>query len=153
MALQSYWKVNLHPVWNLFQGCMSVSVIYLSTNSEWFLHSMMLPLPYVTMRMAWSVMCTLNWTAGFILIINWTLCTYQVMCKHLITMIFQIFYIYIYFYFITISSTQDAQVTCFIESCPTAECKQPIKLKGACCPVCLQEEDDNKRQKADTHHK
>ncbi|XP_032403038.1 peroxidasin homolog isoform X2 [Xiphophorus hellerii] len=48
---------------------------------------------------------------------------------------------------------RDAQVTCFIESCPTAECKQPIKLKGACCPVCLQEEDDNKRQKADTHHK
>ncbi|XP_054894270.1 peroxidasin isoform X1 [Poeciliopsis prolifica] len=48
---------------------------------------------------------------------------------------------------------RDAQVTCFVESCPAAECKQPIKLKGACCPVCLQEEDDDKRQKADTYHK
>uniref|UniRef100_A0A3Q2QIY6 Peroxidasin n=1 Tax=Fundulus heteroclitus TaxID=8078 RepID=A0A3Q2QIY6_FUNHE len=47
----------------------------------------------------------------------------------------------------------DTQVTCFVESCAAAECKQPIKLKGACCPVCLEQEDGNKRQKAETRHK
>ncbi|CAB1335023.1 unnamed protein product, partial [Coregonus sp. 'balchen'] len=30
-----------------------------------------------------------------------------------------------------------AQVTCFVESCPPVECQRPVKLKGACCPVCL----------------
>ncbi|KAJ7988928.1 hypothetical protein DPEC_G00314270 [Dallia pectoralis] len=32
---------------------------------------------------------------------------------------------------------KEAQVTCFVESCPPAECQRPVKLKGACCPVCL----------------
>ncbi|XP_064784563.1 peroxidasin homolog isoform X2 [Oncorhynchus masou masou] len=33
---------------------------------------------------------------------------------------------------------RDAQVTCFMESCPpTVECQEPVKLKGLCCPVCL----------------
>ncbi|KAK6307082.1 hypothetical protein J4Q44_G00222300 [Coregonus suidteri] len=32
---------------------------------------------------------------------------------------------------------RDAQVTCFVESCPPVECKGPVKLKGLCCPVCL----------------
>ncbi|XP_042186048.1 peroxidasin homolog isoform X2 [Oncorhynchus tshawytscha] len=32
----------------------------------------------------------------------------------------------------------DAQVTCFMESCPPpVECQEPVKLKGLCCPVCL----------------
>uniref|UniRef100_A0A7N8X7U1 Peroxidasin n=1 Tax=Mastacembelus armatus TaxID=205130 RepID=A0A7N8X7U1_9TELE len=35
----------------------------------------------------------------------------------------------------TICECQNAQVTCFVESCPAVECKQPVKLKGACCPV------------------
>uniref|UniRef100_A0A8K9UH19 Peroxidasin n=1 Tax=Oncorhynchus mykiss TaxID=8022 RepID=A0A8K9UH19_ONCMY len=29
-----------------------------------------------------------------------------------------------------------AQVTCLVESCPPVECQRPVKLKGACCPVC-----------------
>ncbi|XP_064860344.1 peroxidasin homolog isoform X2 [Oncorhynchus nerka] len=33
---------------------------------------------------------------------------------------------------------RDAQVTCFMESCPPpVECQEPVKLKGLCCPVCL----------------
>uniref|UniRef100_A0A3Q2ZI23 Peroxidasin n=1 Tax=Kryptolebias marmoratus TaxID=37003 RepID=A0A3Q2ZI23_KRYMA len=47
---------------------------------------------------------------------------------------------------------RDAQVTCFVESCPTVECKQPVKLKGACCPVCVHQEVINERQKVNTHH-
>ncbi|XP_035767871.1 peroxidasin homolog [Neolamprologus brichardi] len=35
---------------------------------------------------------------------------------------------------------QDAQVTCFVESCPATECKRPVKLKGSCCPVCLEQQ-------------
>uniref|UniRef100_A0A3P9KYW7 Peroxidasin n=1 Tax=Oryzias latipes TaxID=8090 RepID=A0A3P9KYW7_ORYLA len=34
---------------------------------------------------------------------------------------------------------RDAQVTCFVESCPPVACQKPIKAKGACCPVCPQE--------------
>uniref|UniRef100_A0A669BZZ4 Peroxidasin n=1 Tax=Oreochromis niloticus TaxID=8128 RepID=A0A669BZZ4_ORENI len=34
---------------------------------------------------------------------------------------------------------RDAQVTCFVESCPATECKRPVKLKGSCCPVCLEQ--------------
>ncbi|XP_023807204.1 peroxidasin homolog isoform X2 [Oryzias latipes] len=34
---------------------------------------------------------------------------------------------------------RDAQVTCFVESCPPVACRKPIKAKGACCPVCPQE--------------
>uniref|UniRef100_A0A8L0DMV9 Peroxidasin n=1 Tax=Oncorhynchus mykiss TaxID=8022 RepID=A0A8L0DMV9_ONCMY len=33
---------------------------------------------------------------------------------------------------------RDAQVTCFMESCPPmVECQEPVKLKGLCCPMCL----------------
>uniref|UniRef100_A0A7N8YLQ1 Peroxidasin n=1 Tax=Mastacembelus armatus TaxID=205130 RepID=A0A7N8YLQ1_9TELE len=46
----------------------------------------------------------------------------------------------------------NAQVTCFVESCPAVECKQPVKLKGACCPVCLEQADVDKGQKADTRY-
>ncbi|XP_024116960.1 peroxidasin isoform X1 [Oryzias melastigma] len=34
---------------------------------------------------------------------------------------------------------REAQVTCFVESCPPVTCKKPIKVKGACCPICIQE--------------
>ncbi|KAJ8288623.1 hypothetical protein COCON_G00012820 [Conger conger] len=37
----------------------------------------------------------------------------------------------------TTCECRDAQVTCFVEACPPAECPKPMKLKGACCPVCL----------------
>ncbi|KAM9708996.1 peroxidasin homolog isoform 2-T2 [Menidia menidia] len=47
---------------------------------------------------------------------------------------------------------RDAQVTCFVESCPQAECKQPIKLKGACCPVCLPQGDDSQRHQTANQH-
>ncbi|TMS21463.1 Peroxidasin-like protein [Larimichthys crocea] len=52
----------------------------------------------------------------------------------------------------TTCECRDAQVTCFVESCPPAECKRPVKLKGACCPVCLEQEGAEKWQKADTRH-
>uniref|UniRef100_H2S2E8 Peroxidasin n=1 Tax=Takifugu rubripes TaxID=31033 RepID=H2S2E8_TAKRU len=41
----------------------------------------------------------------------------------------------------TLCECKDAQVTCFIESCPPAGCKQPVKLKGVCCAVCIQHKD------------
>ncbi|CAG5866190.1 unnamed protein product, partial [Menidia menidia] len=47
---------------------------------------------------------------------------------------------------------KDAQVTCFVESCPQAECKQPIKLKGACCPVCLPQGDVSQRHQTANQH-
>ncbi|XP_066570686.1 peroxidasin isoform X1 [Amia ocellicauda] len=37
----------------------------------------------------------------------------------------------------TTCECRDAQVTCFVETCPPTECQRPVKLKGACCPVCL----------------
>ncbi|KAF3844625.1 hypothetical protein F7725_007788 [Dissostichus mawsoni] len=46
----------------------------------------------------------------------------------------------------------DTQVTCFVESCPPTECKQPVKLKGACCPLCFPQAVVKKRQEADTRH-
>ncbi|XP_061699023.1 peroxidasin isoform X1 [Syngnathoides biaculeatus] len=44
---------------------------------------------------------------------------------------------------------KDARVTCFVESCPPAQCREPVKLKGGCCPLCL---DVAKLQKADSSH-
>uniref|UniRef100_H3CS91 Peroxidasin n=1 Tax=Tetraodon nigroviridis TaxID=99883 RepID=H3CS91_TETNG len=38
----------------------------------------------------------------------------------------------------TLCECKDAQVTCLVQSCPPVGCKQPVKLKGICCPVCLQ---------------
>ncbi|XP_064190296.1 peroxidasin isoform X1 [Anguilla rostrata] len=37
----------------------------------------------------------------------------------------------------TTCECRDAQVTCFVETCPPATCPKPVKLKGACCPMCL----------------
>ncbi|XP_077587554.1 peroxidasin [Stigmatopora nigra] len=44
---------------------------------------------------------------------------------------------------------KNTRVTCFVESCLPAPCRQPVKLKGACCPVCL---DLAKWQKAERSH-
>ncbi|KAG5266124.1 hypothetical protein AALO_G00250040 [Alosa alosa] len=37
----------------------------------------------------------------------------------------------------TTCECKDAQVTCFVERCPPVDCQKPVTLKGACCPVCL----------------
>uniref|UniRef100_A0A8B9I269 Peroxidasin n=1 Tax=Astyanax mexicanus TaxID=7994 RepID=A0A8B9I269_ASTMX len=37
----------------------------------------------------------------------------------------------------TTCECREAQVTCFVERCPPALCPNPETLKGACCPVCL----------------
>lgn len=34
-------------------------------------------------------------------------------------------------------SLQDGQITCFVEACQPAECPAPVRIDGACCPVCL----------------
>ncbi|CAB1449261.1 unnamed protein product [Pleuronectes platessa] len=49
----------------------------------------------------------------------------------------------------TTCECRDAQVTCFVESCPPVECKRPVKLKGTCCPFCLDHADVGKQQEAD----
>lgn len=41
--------------------------------------------------------------------------------------------------------TQVGQITCFVESCPPADCEAPVKIKGACCPVCLKESINKKK--------
>ncbi|KAG7465745.1 hypothetical protein MATL_G00156750 [Megalops atlanticus] len=41
----------------------------------------------------------------------------------------------------TACECRDAQVTCFVESCPPAACPRPVKLKGSCCPVCLTQQE------------
>lgn len=33
-------------------------------------------------------------------------------------------------------SLQDGQVTCFVETCQPADCPAPVRVGGACCPVC-----------------
>ncbi|XP_078069336.1 peroxidasin homolog isoform X3 [Mustelus asterias] len=30
------------------------------------------------------------------------------------------------------------QLTCFVETCPSASCANPVKMEGACCPVCAE---------------
>ncbi|XP_041668807.1 peroxidasin isoform X3 [Cheilinus undulatus] len=52
----------------------------------------------------------------------------------------------------TTCECRDAQVTCFVESCQPADCKRPVKLKGSCCPVCLQHAHAAKEQKTETRH-
>ncbi|XP_062863313.1 peroxidasin homolog [Trichomycterus rosablanca] len=37
----------------------------------------------------------------------------------------------------TTCECREAQVTCFVERCPPPTCLNPETLKGACCPVCL----------------
>ncbi|XP_026871157.2 peroxidasin [Electrophorus electricus] len=49
----------------------------------------------------------------------------------------------------TTCKCREAQVTCFVEKCPLAACPTPETLKGACCPVCL---DQPSKQQATTHN-
>jgi len=35
------------------------------------------------------------------------------------------------------SLAQVGQITCFVDSCPPADCEAAVKVKGDCCPVCL----------------
>ncbi|XP_023663422.2 peroxidasin isoform X1 [Paramormyrops kingsleyae] len=39
----------------------------------------------------------------------------------------------------TLCECKNAQVTCFVEACVPVACQRPVKLKGECCPVCLDE--------------
>lgn len=39
----------------------------------------------------------------------------------------------------TICECRDGQITCFVEACPPADCPAPVRVDGACCPVCLKE--------------
>uniref|UniRef100_A0A8C5CX67 Peroxidasin n=2 Tax=Gadus morhua TaxID=8049 RepID=A0A8C5CX67_GADMO len=52
----------------------------------------------------------------------------------------------------TTCECRDAQVTCFVESCPPVACQKPVKLKGACCPACLQSEAATPEQRTDSRH-
>ncbi|KAJ8290609.1 hypothetical protein GJAV_G00015230 [Gymnothorax javanicus] len=36
----------------------------------------------------------------------------------------------------TACECRDAQITCFVETCPSVACPKPVKLKGVCCPRC-----------------
>ncbi|MBN3304761.1 PXDN protein, partial [Amia calva] len=38
---------------------------------------------------------------------------------------------------------QKGQITCLVETCPEADCKNPIKVKGRCCPVCAADKNRN----------
>uniref|UniRef100_A0A9L0TF86 Lactoperoxidase n=2 Tax=Equus TaxID=9789 RepID=A0A9L0TF86_HORSE len=44
----------------------------------------------------------------------------------------------------TACECRDGQVTCFVEACAPAECPAPVRLDGACCPVCLRDTAGNK---------
>ncbi|XP_047638684.1 peroxidasin homolog isoform X3 [Phacochoerus africanus] len=37
----------------------------------------------------------------------------------------------------TLCGCRDGQVTCFVETCQPANCPAPVRVGGACCPVCL----------------
>lgn len=37
----------------------------------------------------------------------------------------------------TVCECKNGQITCFVEACQPAACPQPVKVEGACCPVCL----------------
>ncbi|CAL8299347.1 unnamed protein product [Boreogadus saida] len=50
----------------------------------------------------------------------------------------------------TTCECRDAQVTCFVESCPPVACQKPVKLKGTCCPACLQSEAAAPEQRTDS---
>ncbi|XP_066468473.1 peroxidasin homolog isoform X2 [Tiliqua scincoides] len=39
----------------------------------------------------------------------------------------------------TMCECKVGQITCYVESCPPNDCATPVKLKGACCPVCLKQ--------------
>ncbi|XP_069091955.1 peroxidasin homolog [Pleurodeles waltl] len=41
---------------------------------------------------------------------------------------------------------KDAQITCFVESCPPPDCLTPVKIKGVCCPVCIRQNVSKKRK-------
>nr|XP_030700354.1 peroxidasin homolog isoform X3 [Globicephala melas] len=36
----------------------------------------------------------------------------------------------------TVCECRDGQVTCFVETCQPADCPAPVRVGGACCPVC-----------------
>lgn len=36
----------------------------------------------------------------------------------------------------TLCGCRDGQVTCFVETCQPADCPAPVRVGGACCPVC-----------------
>ncbi|XP_014396031.1 PREDICTED: LOW QUALITY PROTEIN: peroxidasin homolog, partial [Myotis brandtii] len=39
----------------------------------------------------------------------------------------------------TVCECRDGQITCFVEACQPADCPAPVRIDGACCPVCLRE--------------
>lgn len=41
--------------------------------------------------------------------------------------------------------TQVGQITCYVESCPLADCEAPVKVKGDCCPVCIKQNINTKK--------
>ncbi|ERE68516.1 putative peroxidasin like protein [Cricetulus griseus] len=44
----------------------------------------------------------------------------------------------------TVCECKKGQVTCFVEACQPAACPEPVKLEGACCPVCLRDTEEEK---------
>ncbi|PKU45032.1 hypothetical protein llap_4663 [Limosa lapponica baueri] len=45
----------------------------------------------------------------------------------------------------TVCECKVGQITCFVESCPPADCEAPVKVKGDCCPVCLKQNINKKK--------
>uniref|UniRef100_UPI00398F47F3 peroxidasin homolog isoform X2 n=1 Tax=Pristiophorus japonicus TaxID=55135 RepID=UPI00398F47F3 len=39
----------------------------------------------------------------------------------------------------TTCKCKEGQLTCFIKTCPPASCAKPVKVEGACCPVCAEQ--------------
>ncbi|XP_067878223.1 peroxidasin homolog isoform X2 [Heterodontus francisci] len=39
----------------------------------------------------------------------------------------------------TTCKCKEGQLTCFVEACPPASCANPVKVEGACCPVCAEQ--------------
>ncbi|KAM8809372.1 peroxidasin homolog [Eudromia elegans] len=46
----------------------------------------------------------------------------------------------------TVCECKVGQITCFVESCPPADCEAPLKVKGDCCPVCLKQTSSKKKK-------
>ncbi|GAB0185762.1 peroxidasin [Grus japonensis] len=45
----------------------------------------------------------------------------------------------------TVCECKVGQITCFVESCPPADCEAPVKVQGDCCPVCLKQNINKKK--------
>uniref|UniRef100_A0A8C5XBT8 Peroxidasin n=1 Tax=Microcebus murinus TaxID=30608 RepID=A0A8C5XBT8_MICMU len=43
----------------------------------------------------------------------------------------------------TLCECRDGQVTCFVEACQPATCPAPVRVAGACCPVCSQNAEED----------